>query len=120
MNYQNEHQESLFPETEYRMASFGQRLAASMIHRPQATETIFGVNLAIYLFVAVVVGGAGILSGAIPGALLYVFVPYYTAQWATHLSILEGRLVAPADFLYGVLLLVVVFLLPGGFMHCMK
>jgi len=31
MNYQNEHQESLFPKTEYRMASFGQRLAASMI-----------------------------------------------------------------------------------------
>ena len=87
-----------------------------MIHRPQATETIFGVNLAIYLFVAVVVGGVGVLSGAIPGALLYVFVPYYTAQWATHLSLLEGRLVAPADFLYGVLLLVVVFLLPGGFM----
>jgi branched-chain amino acid transport system permease protein len=87
-----------------------------MIHRPQATETIFGVNLAIYLFVAVVVGGVATLSGAIPGALMFVFVPYYTAQWATNFSFLEGRLVAPADLLYGVLLLAVVFVMPGGVM----
>jgi branched-chain amino acid transport system permease protein len=85
-----------------------------MIQRPQATETRFGVNLAIYLFVGLVLGGVGALSGAIPGAILFVFVPYYTAQWATNFSFLEGRLVAPADLLYGVLLLAVVFVMPGG------
>jgi len=85
-----------------------------MIQRPQATETRFGVTLAIYLFIAVVVGGVATISGAIPGALLLVFVPYYAAQWSTKFSFLEGRLVAPADLLYGVLLLVVVFVLPGG------
>ena len=42
------------------------------------------------------------------------FVPYYTATWATKVSFLEGRLVAPAGMLYGILLLVVVFVLPGG------
>jgi branched-chain amino acid transport system permease protein len=85
-----------------------------MIEQPQATETVFGVNLAIYLFVGLVLGGVGAISGAIPGAILFVFVPYYTAKWSTNFSFLEGRLVAPADLLYGVLLLVVVFVMPGG------
>ena len=85
-----------------------------MIQRPQATETQFGVTLAIYLFVGVVLGGLATISGAIPGAILFVFVPYYTARWSTNFSFLEGRLVAPADLLYGVLLLAVVFVLPGG------
>jgi branched-chain amino acid transport system permease protein len=85
-----------------------------MIQRPLATQTDFGVDLAIYLFVALVVGGVATISGAIPGAILFVFVPYYTAKWATNFSFLEGRLVAPASMLYGVLLLVVVFVLPGG------
>jgi branched-chain amino acid transport system permease protein len=85
-----------------------------MIQRPQATETKFGVNLAIYLFVGLVVGGVATISGAIPGAILFVFVPFYTSLWSTNFSFLEGRLVAPADLLYGVLLLAVVFVLPGG------
>jgi branched-chain amino acid transport system permease protein len=87
-----------------------------MMIRPQATETQFGVNLAIYLFIGVVVGGVATMSGAIPGAIIFVFVPYYAAKWSTNFSFLEGRLVAPADMLYGVLLLAVVFVLPGGVM----
>ncbi len=87
-----------------------------MIQRPYATETRFGVDLAIYLFVGLVLGGVATMSGALPGAMLFVFVPYYTARWSTNFSLLEGRLVAPADFLYGVLLLTVVFVLPGGVM----
>ena len=61
-------------------------------------------------------GGVATISGAIPGAILFVFVPYYTAQWSSKFSFLEGRIVAPADALYGVLLLAVVFVLPGGVM----
>lgn len=87
-----------------------------MIQRPQATETRFGVTLAIYLFIGLVLGGVATVSGAIPGAILFVFVPYYTSRWSTNFSFLEGRLVAPADLLYGVLLLAVVFVLPGGVM----
>jgi hypothetical protein len=41
-------------------------------------------------------------------------VPYYTLKWSTSFSFLEGRLIAPAGMLYGLLLLVVVFVLPGG------
>jgi len=88
--------------------------ALLMFLRPQATETQFGVNLAIYLFIGLVLGGVGTISGAIPGAILFVYVPYYTAQWSSNLAVLEGRLVAPADVLYGILLLVVVFVMPGG------
>jgi branched-chain amino acid transport system permease protein len=87
-----------------------------MVQRPQATETKFGVTLAIYLFVALVLGGVATISGAIPGAILFVFVPIYSSRWSTNFSFLEGRLVAPADLLYGVLLLAVVFVLPGGAM----
>jgi branched-chain amino acid transport system permease protein len=107
----------------YRTLIFGMSAAFAgiagsllMIQRPQATETRFGVTLALYLFVGVVIGGVAIMSGAIPGAILFVFVPYYTARWSTNFSFLEGRLVAPAELLYGVLLLAVVFALPGGVM----
>ena len=91
-----------------------------MIQQPQATETKFGVMLAIYLFIGLVLGGVAIISGAIPGAILFVFVPYYTTRWSTNFSFLEGRLVAPADLLYGVLLLAVVFVLPGGVMDGLR
>ena len=105
----------------YKTLSFGMSAAFAgiagsllMFQRPQATETKFGVNLAIYLFVGLVVGGVATISGAIPGAFLFVFVPFYASRWSTNFSFLEGRLVAPADLLYGVLLLAVVFVLPGG------
>jgi branched-chain amino acid transport system permease protein len=88
--------------------------ALLMIQRPLATHTQFGLDLAIYLFVGLVVGGVGTISGAVPGAILFVFVPYYALKLSTSFSFLEGRLIAPAGFLYGVLLLLVVFVLPGG------
>jgi branched-chain amino acid transport system permease protein len=91
-----------------------------MIQQPQATETKFGVMLAIYLFIGLVLGGVATISGAVPGAILFVFVPYYTTRWSTNFSFLEGRLVAPADLLYGVLMLAVVFVLPGGVMDGLR
>ena len=89
-----------------------------MIQQPQATDTKFGVSLAIFLVVALVLGGVGTIGGAIPGALLFVFVPYYTSQWSDNFSFLEGRPGAGevAGVLYGVLLLAFVFILPGGVM----
>jgi branched-chain amino acid transport system permease protein len=105
----------------YRTLAFGTSTAFAgiagsllMFQRPLASQTDFGIDLAIYLFVGLVVGGVATISGAIPGAILFVFVPYYAAKWATNFSFLEGRLVAPAGMLYGVLLLAVVFVLPGG------
>ena len=93
-----------------------------MIQQPQATDTKFGVSLAIFLVVALVLGGVGTIAGAVPGALLFVFVPYYTSQWSDNFGFLEGRPGAGevAGVLYGVLLLAFVFILPGGVMDGLR
>jgi branched-chain amino acid transport system permease protein len=89
-----------------------------MIETPQATDTKFGLNLAIFLVVALVIGGVATLWGAIPGALAFVFIPYYARDWSDNFGFLEGRPGAGAisDVFYGALLLVFVFVLPGGVM----
>jgi branched-chain amino acid transport system permease protein len=58
------------------------------------------------------------IPGAIPAALAFVFIPYYTRQWSDKYDFLAGRPGAGglSDVFYGVLLLAFVFLLPGGVM----
>jgi len=89
-----------------------------MIETPQATDTKFGVDLAIFLVVALVLGGIASLPGAIPAGLIFVFVPYYTRNWSDNVGWLQGRPGAGAisGVFYGVLLLIFVFVLPGGVM----
>jgi branched-chain amino acid transport system permease protein len=93
-----------------------------MIEQPQATDTLFGVQLAIFLVVALVVGGVATIGGAVPGALIYVFLPYYAVQWSDNVGFLKGRPGAGAisGVIYGVLLLVFVFVLPGGVMDGLR
>jgi branched-chain amino acid transport system permease protein len=103
-----------------------------MMNRPFASDVQFGLALAIFLVVGLIVGGAGTISGAIPGALVYVFVPYFMNEWtqeqhgippglrqATNplFDWLEGRQGAGAiaGVFFGIGLLIFVFLLPGGF-----
>jgi branched-chain amino acid transport system permease protein len=105
----------------YKMLVFGTSAAFAgiagsllMIQRPVATETRFDVTMAIFLVVGLVVGGVASIAGAIPGAILFVLLPYYSVVWSTNFSFFEDRLGAPDGLLYGALLLIVVFLLPGG------
>jgi branched-chain amino acid transport system permease protein len=102
-----------------------------MINQPFASDVQFGLTLAIFLVVGLVIGGAGTISGAVPGALVYVFVPYFMAGWTTDpkgmppglrqitkplfdwLSHREGGNSISGVF-FGVLLLIAVFILPGG------
>jgi branched-chain amino acid transport system permease protein len=105
----------------YKVLAFGASAAFAgiagsllMIDRPVASQTRFDVTMAIFLVVGLVVGGVATISGAIPGAILYVFLPYYTTVWSTNVSFFEDRLGAPDGLLYGALLLAVVFVLPGG------
>jgi branched-chain amino acid transport system permease protein len=103
-----------------------------MMNRPFASDVQFGLALAIFLVVGLIVGGAGTISGAIPGAMVYVFVPYFMNEWtqeqhgippglrqATNplFDWLEGRQGAGAiaGVFFGIGLLIFVFLLPGGF-----
>jgi branched-chain amino acid transport system permease protein len=102
-----------------------------MMNRPFASDVQFGIQLAIFLVVGLVAGGAGTLSGAIPGAFIYVFVNYFVSQWTLDQSgmppgikqitqplfdWLENRPGGDAisGAFFGIGLLLLVFLLPGG------
>jgi branched-chain amino acid transport system permease protein len=66
----------------------------------------FPVALSIFLLVGVVVGGLGSLTGLLAGAIFIQFLPL----WAQEVSRSPG---APA-IVYGVVLIVTMFLLPRG------
>jgi branched-chain amino acid transport system permease protein len=108
-----------------------------MMNRPFASDVQFGLTLAIFLIVGLVVGGAGTVSGAVPGALIYVFVPYFMSEWTTDqagipwglrqaseplFDWLETRQGggAIAGVFFGLGLMVFVFVLPGGFIDGMR
>lgn len=67
----------------------------------------FPISLSIFLLVGVVVAGLGSLTGLIAGAIFIQFLPL----WAQNVSKSPG---APA-VVYGVVLILVMLLLPGGF-----
>jgi branched-chain amino acid transport system permease protein len=77
-----------------------------------------GFAVAIALLTGAVLGGLGTLSGAVIGALAVVWVPYYTSQFMRDRGTFlffdaeDGPILASA--LYGVLLIAVVFVMPGG------
>ena len=74
-----------------------------------------GFLVAITLITGMVLGGAGTVSGALIGALAVVWLPLLSKDWAASLPLLsdnDGSTLA--DALYGVLLILVVFLMPGG------
>ena len=79
---------------------------------------VFGINLAIFLIVGLVVGGVGTLSGAIIGGLVIVFVPVWASQVASFPGVPERYLRGPTGtFFLGVLLIVLTFFLPGGIVY---
>jgi branched-chain amino acid transport system permease protein len=65
----------------------------------------FSIFLSITLLVGAVVGGVGSLSGALWGALFIQFVP----------GVAEKLSKAAPWAVYGVILLLLMYLLPGGF-----
>jgi len=68
------------------------------------TPDAFIVNLGIYFFVAIVIGGRGVIIGPFIGAAVLAAIPE-----------LVGPLAKYGTFFYGFILLIVVLLLPGGF-----
>ncbi len=76
---------------------------------------VFGVNLAIFLIVGLVVGGVGTLSGAAVGGLVIIFIPLWASQIASVPGVPERFLRGPTGtFFLGLLLIVLTFVLPGG------
>jgi branched-chain amino acid transport system permease protein len=71
----------------------------------------FPVSLSILLLATAVIGGLGSLAGAIFGALLYEFLPIYTQEPPIFSFELADQ--AP-PVVFGVFLIVIMILLPGG------
>jgi branched-chain amino acid transport system permease protein len=79
---------------------------------------VFGINLAIFLIVGLVVGGVGTLSGAVIGGLVVVFVPVWASQVESFPGVPERYLRGPTGtFFLGVLLILLTFFLPGGIVY---
>jgi branched-chain amino acid transport system permease protein len=74
----------------------------------------FPVSISILLLASAVIGGLGSLAGALFGALLYVFLPIY-AQKPPIVSF-EFADQAPG-VVFGVFLILIMLLLPGGVAH---
>lgn len=79
---------------------------------------VFGINLAIFLIVGLVVGGVGTLSGAVIGGLIIIFVPVWASQVESIPGVPERYLRGPTGtFFLGLLLIVLTFFLPGGIVY---
>ncbi|MFN3219334.1 MAG: branched-chain amino acid ABC transporter permease [Acidimicrobiales bacterium] len=79
---------------------------------------VFGINLAIFFIVGLVLGGVATISGAVIGGLAIIFIPHFSSQWANQTDSL-GPLDVTGDRPYGQVLLgafliAVTFVLPGG------
>jgi branched-chain amino acid transport system permease protein len=112
-------------------------LAGSMLmmNRPFASEVQFGYRVAIFLVVGMVVGGSRSIAGAVAGAFVYFFVPYFVAEWtydqdgmppglrqvtAPLFAWLRPAGSAAVGIFFGLALLLLMFLLPGGFIDGMR
>ncbi len=72
----------------------------------------FPLSLSILLLASAVIGGLGALSGVIFGALVLEFLPVY----AQDPPLIAGEFSSQApSVVFGAILIVIVFLLPGGF-----
>jgi branched-chain amino acid transport system permease protein len=104
------------------------------VTRIAAPET-GGFATAIALLTGAVLGGLGTISGSVIGALAVTFVPYYTSDFMSGGGFLfipasdaprhfwffsEGDGPILAGALYGVLLIAVVFVMPGGIAYFVR
>lgn len=79
-----------------------------------ATPDEFGQLLSIFLLVAIIVGGAGTLSGSVIGALAIVFVPHWASQ-TEEVPLVGWELEGPyGTFILGAALIALMFVMPGG------
>jgi branched-chain amino acid transport system permease protein len=74
-----------------------------------------GFVVAIELITGLVIGGIATISGAVLGGLVIVWLPELTKNWGGYIPFFdeaEGPILANAA--YGILLIAVVFVMPGG------
>lgn len=109
--------------------------AMLMMNRPFASDVQFVMKVGIFLVVGLVIGGAGTISGSVVGAWAYLFMPYLVTQWTyDQIGMPPGlrQVTAPLfhwlrpaggaaiDIFFGLALLVLMFVLPGGFVSAFR
>jgi branched-chain amino acid transport system permease protein len=94
-----------------------------IVNLPFASDVSFSVALSITLIIGLVMGGGATVSGAIPGAILVVILNYLLEQLTEkeHLGPVSLKWLATRQgkggivgIAFGLLLLLFVFVLPGG------
>ena len=81
------------------------------IHNGSVRYLDFPVALSITILVGTALGGFGLLFGAFFGALFIQYAPLKAEEWAAGIGVFEDL---PPSVTYGVFLLAVLFLMPGG------
>jgi branched-chain amino acid transport system permease protein len=77
-------------------------------------DIVFSVDLMIQYIVITIVGGMSTLAGPVVGSLLLVSLSTFFRGWV-------GGLLAPLGFfVYGIILVVVIILMPGGLMQALR
>jgi branched-chain amino acid transport system permease protein len=88
-----------------------------LLATPIITPATIGFSITLLFITAMVLGGAATVSGAWVGGLAMVFLPYYTSQWAGDIGFLRSLTDQPglfANVIYGLVLIVFIFFVPGG------
>src|SRR6478672_7766565 len=123
---------ALYKASAFAVSALFGGLAGSMLmmNRAFASTVLFDMQVALFLVAGLVMGGTGILSGSIAGAFAYLFVPYFVTAWTFDQSGMPPvlrQVTAPLfdalkpggsgaiGIVFGVALIVLMFVLPGGF-----
>jgi branched-chain amino acid transport system permease protein len=88
-----------------------------LLTTPIVSPSTVGFTITLLFITAMVLGGAATVSGAWIGGLAMVFLPYYTSEWAGQLPVLRELTDQPglfANVIYGVILIVFIYFVPGG------
>jgi branched-chain amino acid transport system permease protein len=94
-------------------AGLGGGLLAAVVEG-LAAKGAFGIQLSLYLLAGVVIGGLGSLTGALWGAALLVFLPNWTTDLASSFSLSTNVSNNLPLAIYGLILIALVLLWPGG------
>lgn len=79
-----------------------------------AAPSSFTLTLSLTLLAAVVLGGLGSLTGALLGAALLTFLPQVVTQLGTDAGLSDIQAAELAPLVYGVVMVLVILLAPGG------
>ena len=74
----------------------------------------FTLNLSLALLTAIVIGGLGSLSGAVLGSIILVYLPVWTGDLASSLSLSSNVANNVPLAIYGIVLIVAILAFPRG------